>query len=62
MRNSMFIATMAFFGIYYGICHILDISTDYERNNTLWTAFMVYLAARGIGQALRLRPDVYNKA
>ena len=62
MRNSMFIATMAFFAIYYGVCHTLNITTDFERNNVLWTAFMVYLAARGIGQALRLRPDVYNKA
>lgn len=65
MRNSMFIATAAFFVIYYGLYFLpkgANIDTDYVQNNILWTAFMVYLAARGIGQALMLRRAVYSKA
>lgn len=64
MRNSMFVATIAFFGIYYLLRHIyLPSSIDIEQtsNNCLWTAFMVYLSMRGILQALYLNKDVYNK-
>ena len=65
MRNTMFIATAAFFAIYYGLRQLplsADNDADYVHNNTLWVAFMVYLAARGIGQALMLRTAVYEKA
>ena len=57
MRNTMFIATIAFFAIYYGLRNL-----QFDQNNILWTAFMVYLAARGIGQAAMLRRAVYDKA
>ena len=65
MRNSMFIATMAFFAIYYGLRGLAATKAsgeEYVLNNILWTAFMVYLATRGIGQAVMLRKAVYNKA
>ena len=65
MRNTMFIATAAFFAVYYGLRQLplsAGNDADYVHNNTLWVAFMVYLAARGIGQALMLRTAVYEKA
>lgn len=65
MRNTMFIATAAFFAVYYGLRQLplsAGNNADYVHNNTLWVAFMVYLAARGIGQALMLRTAVYEKA
>ncbi len=65
MRNTMFIATVAFFAVYYGLRQLplsAGNDADYVHNNTLWVAFMVYLAARGIGQALMLRTAVYEKA
>ncbi len=64
MRNTMFIATAAFFAIYYGLrCNIAaNALEEYTMNNILWLAFMVYLAARGIGQAAMLRKSVYDKA
>ncbi len=64
MRNTMFIATAAFFAIYYGLrCNIAaNALEEYTMNNILWLAFMVYLAARGIGQATMLRKSVYDKA
>lgn len=65
MRNSMFAATAAFFAVYYGLNCLPkgnNIDTAYIQNNILWTAFMVYLAARGIGQAIKLRTAVYDKA
>ena len=64
MRNTMFIATAAFLAIYYGLrCNIAaNALEEYTMNNILWLAFMVYLAARGIGQAAMLRKSVYDKA
>ncbi len=65
MRNTMFIATAAFFLVYYLLKELLTINfqlSTFNWNNILWTAFMVYLAARGIGQALKLRTAVYDKA
>lgn len=59
MRNSMFIATLAFFACYYGLQHILLPSGEYQYNNILWTSFMVYLSARGLLQALYLNKSVY---
>lgn len=61
MRNSMFIATAAFFALYYGMTSANGEVSDFRQNNMLWTAFMVYLATRGIGQAVMLRKSVYNQ-
>lgn len=64
MRNSMFIATLAFFGVFYGLPYIIDVpdSDIALRNNVLWTAFMVYLLLRGVLQALFVRKSVYARA
>lgn len=62
MRNSMFVATAAFFAIYFGFKQFLPNSTATETwNNILWTAFMVYLSSRGILQAVLLKRSVYSK-
>jgi MATE family multidrug resistance protein len=66
MRNAMFVATAAFFAIYFGF-KTIAVST-YETlntqawNNILWTAFMVFLVLRGVLQWMRLRRDVYAQA
>ena len=63
MRNSMFISTAAFFGLYFILLSVLHSPlSDYRWNNILWLSFMVYLAARGITQAIMLKKSVYNKA
>ena len=63
MRNSMFIATLAFFGVFYGLPYIRDMpdSDIALRNNVLWTAFMVYLVLRGVLQGVFVRKSVYGK-
>lgn len=61
MRNSMFIATLGFFAVYYGLKSWLGTAEPQAWNNSLWAAFMVYLSLRGILQALYLRKSVYNK-
>ena len=64
MRNAMFIATAAFFAIYYGLTYFNRINgtlSDQRWNNILWIAFMVYLSLRGILQGLRLKKDIYLK-
>lgn len=45
MRNSMFVAMLLFFALYYTTRGVLD-------NNGLWLSFIVYLAARGVIQAV----------
>lgn len=45
MRNSMFIAAISFFVIYYSL-------ESYLGNNALWLAFIVYLSMRGVMQAI----------
>ncbi len=68
MRNSMFFATLAFFAIYYaGTFWLVDARSSAPsmlmlHNNILWTAFVVYLAMRGILQAVMLRKAVYSRA
>lgn len=63
MRNCMFIASASFFAIYFiGKYLFLTPSRPdytYVWNNILWTAFMVYLALRGILQAVSLKKSVY---
>ncbi len=68
MRDCMFVATLAFFALYFGLKHFylqthqtINLSTyQQEWNNILWTAFVVYLALRGILQALWLKKSVYG--
>lgn len=63
MRNAMFVATAAFFGVYYGLPYIITVpGTDIVlKNNILWTAFMVYLVLRGVLQGAFVRKSVYGK-
>lgn len=66
MRNAMFVATAAFFGLYYGLKAIIGAEGStplkpHTWNNILWTAFMVFLILRGLLQALRVRRDIYGK-
>ena len=65
MRDTMFIATAAFFLAYYGLRTFFSSSANGQEqllNNILWTAFMIYLLLRGVGLALMLRRSVYSKA
>ena len=63
MRNAMFVATGAFFAVYYGLKHYLAAESDVHLwNNVLWTAFIVFLTLRGLLQALRVRKDIYSQA
>ena len=63
MRNAMFVATAAFFLVYYGQkAHLGDALTPNSWNNTLWIAFMVFLVLRGLLQGLRVRKDIYSQA
>lgn len=61
MRNTMFIATLAFFAVWYLLSVSLNTDSEFVQNNILWSAFMVYLTSRGLGQAIMLRKSVYNK-
>ena len=45
MRNSMFLATAAYFGIFY-------VGAPLIGNNALWLAFTLYMALRGLFQYL----------
>ncbi len=62
MRNAMFVATAAFFAVYFGLKGAVG-GTPEEHlwNNILWTAFMVYLILRGLLQGLRVRKDIYGQ-
>lgn len=60
MRNAMFVATGAFFTVYYGLKYFMGAEGDeYLWNNVLWTAFIIFLTLRGLLQALRVRKDIY---
>ncbi|MBR5353392.1 MAG: MATE family efflux transporter [Bacteroidales bacterium] len=63
MRNSMFVASAVFFAVYYLGKHFLPahLSDPFVWNNILWTAFMAFLALRGILQALYLNKSVYSQ-
>ncbi len=61
MRNAMFVATAAFFAVYYGLKEYFGTANIHTWNNILWIAFMVFLTLRGLIQALRVRKDVYGK-
>lgn len=65
MRNCMFVASAAFFAVYYIGRHFFVSSQapdPYVWNNILWAAFMVYLALRGILQAASLKKAVYSQS
>lgn len=62
MRNAMFVATAAFFVVYYGLKQNFAAESDEHLwNNILWTAFIVFLTLRGLLQALRVRKDIYGQ-
>ena len=62
MRNAMFVATAAFFAVYYGLKYYLAAESDEHLwNDVLWTAFMVFLTLRGLLQAIRVRKDIYGQ-
>ena len=61
MRNAMFVATAAFFAVYYGLKALNAPLDTLTWNNILWTAFMVFLTLRGLLQWMRLRKDVYGQ-
>lgn len=52
MRNSMFIAAISFFVLYYSLYATMG-------NNALWLAFIIYLSMRGVIQAL-MYPSIRN--
>ncbi len=63
MRNAMFVATAAFFSLYFGLKLLAGQSLDaYRWNNILWLSFMVYLSLRGLLQGLRVHKDIYSQA
>ncbi len=63
MRNSMFVASATFFAVYYLGKHFLPahLTNPFVWNNILWTAFMAFLALRGLLQALYLNKSVYSQ-
>lgn len=63
IRNSMFVASATFFAVYYLGKHFLPahLADPFVWNNILWTAFMAFLALRGILQALYLNKSVYSQ-
>ena len=63
MRNSMFVASATFFAFYYLGKHFLSahLADPFVWNNILWTAFMAFLALRGLLQALYLNKSVYSQ-
>ena len=52
MLRAMFVASVAFFGIYFGCCETMG-------NHALWLAFITYLALRGIVQGYLGRKILY---
>ena len=59
MRNAMFVATAAFFLLYFGAKALFDPLPTHIWNNILWGAFMAFLTLRGLLQGIRVRKDVY---
>ena len=56
MRNSMFLATLTYFGIYYALHPVIG-------NNALWLAFTLYMFLRGVIQFFMTRrlKTIYDK-
>lgn len=53
MRNAIFIATAAFFIVYYSTTPVL-------QNNGLWLSFMFFLGLRGLVMGITLKKDILN--
>ena len=65
MRNAMFVATAAFFALYFslkGLSALHSPLATHTWNNILWLSFMVYLALRGLLQGVRVKKDIYSQA
>ena len=62
MRNTMFVASVTFFAVYFGGKTIWDTSQSPTlANNILWAAFMVYLTMRGLLQAAFLHKSIFSQ-
>ena len=65
MRNAMFVATAAFFAIYYLSRYLIqnNVFDDsiYLRNNCLWVAFLAYLLLRGVMQWIYSERAIYKQ-
>jgi MATE family multidrug resistance protein len=61
MRNAMFVATAAFFLLYFGAKALFDPLPTHTWNNILWGAFMAFLTLRGLLQGIRVRKDIYSQ-
>jgi len=65
MRNAMFVATGAFFAIYYSSLYLIEkgvmMDSIYLRNNSLWVAFLVYLLLRGVMQWVYSKRAIYKQ-
>lgn len=57
MRNSMLLSTVAYFGIFYALHHLIG-------NNALWMAFTLYMFLRGVLQYFMTRrlKTIHRKA
>jgi MATE family multidrug resistance protein len=55
MRNSMLVASLMFFAIYYVLIQFIE-------NHAIWAAFVVFLGMRGVMQTLLANRSVYSKA
>ena len=65
MRNTMFIATAAFFLLYFGLkagAAWHQSLTVARWNGILWLAFLAYLSLRGLLLGVRVKKDIYTLA
>lgn len=65
MRNAMFVASAAFFFVYYTtqllMRHSLIPTSPYAQNCYLWCAFLLYLLLRGIMQKVYAPRHIYTQ-
>lgn len=55
MRNSMLIAAVSFFSIYFVFYYFFTSFFDRNSNNILWFVFILYLSMRGLTQMVMAR-------
>ncbi len=55
MRNSMLVASLMFFAVYYVLIPFIG-------NHAIWAAFVIFLGMRGLMQTLLASRSVYSKA
>jgi len=53
LRNSMLLASLLFFAVYY-------LSNDILHNNSIWLAFVIFLGARGFFQTIIFKRNIYT--